>query len=291
MHPRIFLLVLAVLGLSSVPKAGAETEIIPDVVYGHKDGMALTYDMCLPEASERNGAGIIFMMSGAWVSRWVDPKTMISRLNPMSAPFREMLDRGYVLYFLRHGSAPKYKVPEAVEDVRRAARHIRSNAPKYDVDPDRLGATGMSAGGHLSLVLGTLGESREDGTTRREPPIAAVVAWYPPTDLEPYLDRADEFEALDFDREKARKISPRYHVDACDAPVLLLHGDRDRLVPLEHSEAMVVALEEKGVPVELVVFPGQGHGFAGGEGARAAGMMIDFFDEQIGASENLKDAP
>ena len=264
----------------------ADTEIIPDVVYGHKDGMALTYDLCLPEAEKRNGAGVLFMVSGAWVSRWVDPKTMLSPLNPMSRPFRLMIDEGYAIYFVRHGSAPRYKVPDAVADVQRAVGHIRQNAEVHGIDPDRLGATGLSAGGHLSLVLGTMGKDGRDGATLRKPPIAAVVAWFPPTDLEPYLDRADEFAALDFDEREARAISPRYHVDACDAPVLLLHGDKDRLVPLIHSEAMAEALESKGVPVELVVFPNQAHGFNDGEGARAAQLMIEFFDTHLAPSEN-----
>jgi acetyl esterase/lipase len=263
--------------------AAAETEILPDVVYGHKDGMALTYDVCLPESSQRNGAGVLLIISGAWISRWVDPEIMLSPLNPLTAPFRELIDRGYVIYFLRHGSAPRYKVPDAVADVKRAVAHIRKSAPDLGVDPDRLGVTGMSAGGHLSLVLGTMGQSREDGSTRRQPPVAAVVAWFPPTDLIPYMDGTSEFEAFDFEKSKARAISPRYHVDACDASVLLLHGDADRLVPLEHSEEMKKALEEKGVPVELVVFPGQKHGFTGGDGRRASQLMIDFFEEQIGS--------
>lgn len=279
-------LVISACLLASTVTSAQEVEVVPDVVYGHKDGLALTYDICLPEEAERNGAGVLVMMSGAWVSRWMDPKMLISAANPVMKPFRELRDKGYTIYFVRHGSAPRYKVPEAVTDVKRAVAHIRNTAAEHGVDPDRLGATGMSAGGHLSLVLGMMGESREDGTTRREPPIAAVVAWFPPTDLEPYLSRAEEFPALDFAREKARAISPRYHVDACDAPVLLLHGDADRLVPLEHSEAMHDALEAEGVSVDLIVFPGQGHGFQGGDGQRAAEAMITFFDEQIGSQGN-----
>src|SRR5262245_36926110 len=122
-------------------------KITPDVVYGHKDGMALTFDVYRPEAGA-NGAGVLFMVSGGWVSRWSPPDASAPR-------FRALLDKGFTVFSVRHGSAPRYNVPEAVEDVRRAVRYIRLHAADFGVDAARLGVFGGSAGGHLSLVVGT----------------------------------------------------------------------------------------------------------------------------------------
>ena len=164
---RFALMLVCVIGLQVA--AHADTEIIPDVVYGHKAGMALTYDVLLPDPDQRNGAGILFIVSGSYVSRWFDPATLLNHLNPRGTPFRGLLERGYVLYIVRHGSAPKFTIVDAVSDVRLAIEHIRNTSAERSVDSRRLGVTGLSAGGHLSLMLGTMGETSPDGTTSLEP--------------------------------------------------------------------------------------------------------------------------
>src|SRR5262249_44088610 len=123
--------------------------IEPDVVYGHKDGMALTFDVVKP--AKANGAGILGIQTGGWYSNWVDPKGW-----PNTA--KSFLDKGWTVFIVRHGSAPKYTIPEATGDVRRSVRFIRMKAKDYGVDPERLGVTGGSAGGHLSLMLATTGD-------------------------------------------------------------------------------------------------------------------------------------
>lgn len=258
-----------------------DTKILPDVVYGHKDGMALTYDVFLPPEERRNGAGILFMASGGWVSFWMDPQEVIARENPMSIAFRQLLARGYVIYIVRHGSAPRYKVPDAVKDVKRAVEHVRAEAPTYGVDPNRLGASGLSAGGHLSLVLGTMGQTDENGKTVKRPPVSAVVAWFPPTSLVEVMDLAQEVEALDFDPALADGLSPRLHVDRADAPALLLHGDSDEIVPLEHSILMQEEMRSAGVEVQLEVFEGEGHTFTPVSALRSMNMMFEFFDNHL----------
>src|SRR5436190_4533958 len=92
-------------------RAGGDVKIEPDVIYGRKDGMALTLDVVRP--AKANGAGVLWIQSGGWYSNWTDPKVW-----PTSA--KHFLDRGYTVFIVRHASAPKYTVPEAVEDVRRS---------------------------------------------------------------------------------------------------------------------------------------------------------------------------
>src|SRR5829696_8314121 len=101
-------MLLAVSALVAAPlatRAADEPKVIPDVVYGHKDGLALTYDVIRP--AKQNGAAILWVQSGGWYSNWTDPKNL-------TGGSKGFLDKGYTVIVIRHGSAPKYTVPEAV---------------------------------------------------------------------------------------------------------------------------------------------------------------------------------
>jgi acetyl esterase/lipase len=122
-------------------------EIIPDVVYGHKDGLAMTFDVLKPKANA-NGAAVIFMVSGGWVSNYSPPQQAALR-------FKDLLDKGFTVISVRHGSSPKYLIPEIVSDVRRAVRFIHHNAKQWGVDPNRMGVFGGRAGGPLTAAIPT----------------------------------------------------------------------------------------------------------------------------------------
>src|SRR5262245_38124694 len=94
-------------------------DIKPDIVYGHKMGMALTFDVIKPKANA-NGAGVLFMVSGGWVSTWMPPDKLVSGAWGKALAFPALLEKGYTLFIVRHGSSPLFKVPEAVTDVRLA---------------------------------------------------------------------------------------------------------------------------------------------------------------------------
>ncbi len=130
---------LALLG-AALSSAAEEARIQPNVIYGHKDGMVLTYDVF--HAAEPNGAAVLFMVSGGWFSVWMPPEQRLPW-------FQALLDRGFTVIAVHHGSAPRFKVPDAVSDVRAAVRHVKTNAADYGVEADRLGVYGGSAGGHL----------------------------------------------------------------------------------------------------------------------------------------------
>ncbi|MFA6239651.1 MAG: alpha/beta hydrolase, partial [Candidatus Hydrogenedentales bacterium] len=128
-----------------------EPRIVGDVVYGHKDGLALTFDVLRPECGA-NGAGILFVVSSGWVSEWNPPEVM-------QAWFRRLLAKGFTVFAVRHGSSPRYSIVEALADVRRATRFIRMHSEDYGVDPNRLGATSYSAGAHLALMTALTADS------------------------------------------------------------------------------------------------------------------------------------
>jgi acetyl esterase/lipase len=271
--------------LLALPAFAGEIEIIPDVVYGHKMGMALTFDVAKPD--KPNGAGILFMVSGGWVSRWSPPDGMTER-------FQELLDAGFTVFAVRHGSSPLFKVPDAVEDVRRAARYIRSNAGQWGVDPERLGAFGGSAGGHLSLMLGLAPDEGDpnasDPVLRSGNRLAAVVAYFPPVDLTGWTGPSDRFPALDFAADAAASVSPLRFVSNDDPPTLLVHGDQDELVPLDHSQRIHQAFQKEGVATDLVVIEGAGHGFRGEHGERATAALVEWFSRHLAVSPSVTTA-
>jgi acetyl esterase/lipase len=277
-----------------------------DVIYGRKWGMALTMDVFAPK-KDANGVGIVFVVSGGWHSAHEG----INR-----GFFAELLKRGYTVFAVVHGSEPKFTIPEAVDDMNRAVRYIRYHAKDYHIDPDRIGVTGGSAGGHLSLMLGTagrLGDAKaKDSVDHVSSRVQAVACLFPPTDFLNYGEKdkialgrgtlagfkppfdfheqdpkthafvpvTDEKKVLEIGKE----ISPIYHVSAETPPTLIIHGDADALVPIQQSESFIAKLKEAGVPAQLVVHHGAGHGGAGfaATADEDRKTIADWFDKYLG---------
>jgi acetyl esterase/lipase len=271
-------------GLSSAPATAADVEILPDLVYGHKDGLAMTLDVLKPK-SGANGAAILYMVSGGWVSRWAPPAQTAER-------FEFLLDKGFTVVVIRHGSSPRYFVPDAVSDVRRAVRYVRYHAKEWNVDPNRLGVHGGSAGGHLSLMLGLASETGdpadEEPFMHESNRVAAVVAYYPPVDLRTWARgpmlavEGQRFPALNFAKEKAADISPILFVTPDDPPTLLIHGDKDTTVPIDHSARLIKVLRDNGITSEFVTIPGAGHGFRDADLAKAQTLLVAWFEKTLG---------
>ena len=266
--------------------AQAQTEIVPDVVYGHKDGLAMTFDVIKPKANA-NGAAVIFMVSGGWISNYNPPQQTATR-------FKDLLDKGFTLIAVRHGGSPKYLIPEIVSDVRRAVRFIRYNAKQWGVDPNRLGVFGGSAGGHLALVLGTASDNGDPNAKedfmKESDRVASVVAYFPPVDLRPLArglnpertgGTLDRFPALNFEKEKAPDYSPIIHVSPDDPPTLLIHGDKDNLVPVNNSKVIHEAFQKNNVKTQLIIIEGAEHGFRGEDAKRAGAAMASWFEQTL----------
>ena len=263
-----------------VARAGIESLIVPytateDVVYGQKEGMGLTLDVLQPEEN-RKGVGILVVSSGSW-------KSSKSNLAEDVAKFRQdhwgmgLLHGGFTVFVVRHGSGPRFQVPEMIEDVRRAVRFVRLHAADYGIDPDHLGITSGSSGGHLSLMVGLTGD---DGTPDAKDPVErvssrvqSIVAWFPPTDLinwgtedgyklietvRPNLFK-EMFGAITDLTAQLKSVSPLYFVTSDDPPLLLIHGDKDQTVPVQQSEILRARYEEIGLPVKLIIQPGGPH--------------------------------
>jgi acetyl esterase/lipase len=273
-----------------------------DVIYGRKLGTALTMDVFTP-MKDAKGIGVVLVVSGGFHSSHDGIKPAF--IKPLSA-------RGFTVFAVVHGSQPRFTVPEIIQDINRAVRFIRYHAKEYGIDPDRIGICGASAGGHLSLMVGTAGAKGEstapDPIDRVSSRVQAVACFFPPTD---FLDFGKEGNALihatdhgppfraAFDyreldertklwvaitddnrlREITRQISPITHVTPDDPPALIIHGDADKLVPLQQSELLKAKLEEVGVDTKLIVKRGAGHGWLGID--QDISLFADWFDRHL----------
>jgi acetyl esterase/lipase len=276
---------LSLVAFMSANTIRADVTITPDVVYGHKLGLAMTLDVFTPD--EANGAGVLFMVSGGWYSNWSPPEQM-------QGMFKSLTDKGFTVFAVRHGSSPKFSIPEAVSDVRRSVRFIRLNAERFHIDANRLGVFGYSAGGHLSLMLGTTSDegdaNAKDPVEKVSDRVSAVVAFVAPTDLRIMVTDAPErlpayanFPALELDRQNAELHSPLVHVTSDDPPTLLLAGDKDELVPIDHSRKIQLAFEKAGVKSKLIEVVGAGHGFQGEDARKSTEAMVAWFEGHLQA--------
>jgi acetyl esterase/lipase len=247
-------------------------ERIDGVVYGQRDGTPLTLDVIRP--SSPNGFGIAFMVSGGWKSKHAGETPAW-----MMAP---LLQRGYTIFAVCHVSQPDSLIPEIIDDMHRAIRFIRHHADEYGIDPERIGVTGGSAGGHLGLMLATRGSpgasDAADPIDRESSEVQAVAIFYPVTDLlnlgestenlgdgGPPKSFVKAFGDAGIDQELWKQVgkecSPIYFLDPTLPPTLIYHGDADSLVPLDQSKRFEARAAEIGEDVELVVHPGGEHGW------------------------------
>lgn len=273
-------LFIACLIASGASYAGIETLVVPykaieDVVYGQKEGMGLTLDVLKPEKNG-NGRGIIAVSSGGW-------KSNKSNLPEEVAEFRRdhwamgLLHGGFTVFVVRHGNGPRFYVPEMIEDIRRSVRFVRMKAKDYGIDPNWIGITSGSSGGHLALMVGVTGDDgnpqSKDPVERVSSRVQAIVAWFAPADMINW-GATDGYKMIEAGRpgffgnifgkvtnlpEQLKAISPIYHVTPEDPPLLLIHGDQDKTVPVQQSEIMKAKYEEVGLKVKLIVQPGGGH--------------------------------
>jgi acetyl esterase/lipase len=264
-----------------------ESERIRDVIYTKHDGVALTMDVFKPEKA--NGAGIIKIISGGW-------KSNHNGISDGGWP-----KAGYTTFVVVHGTQPRFHVDEIVADLNRAVRFVRANAAKYGVDPQKLGVTGGSAGGHLSLMLATRGGPGDakatDPIDHESSAVNAVAVFYPPTDylnwfeqgdnavgigrLAAYADAFGPKAATEEGRaELGHELSSIYWVHKEQPPVYIVHGDADPQVSVTQSQRFLKRCHEVGSVCELLIRQGAGHG-GWQEMNEDTARMTEWFDLQL----------
>lgn len=267
--------------ISAVPAPARQPLVTTDVVYGHKDGMALTFDVYHPVRP--NGAGVIAVVSGGWQSSVEMTRAIV---DDYLAPL--LNEAGFTVLAVRHGSSPRFPMSAIVSDVRRAVRFIRQHAGDYGVDPGRIGAWGASAGGHLALLLGTTADSGDpsasDAVLRESSHVAAVVAWFAPTDLSRWSNKRMMPATATLTDAEAAQYSPLHFASSGAAPSLIVHGDTDTVAQIVEGETMYAALTRAGAPASFIRIEGAGHGFGGADLERINAAMVQWFERYLGSA-------
>jgi acetyl esterase/lipase len=259
-----------------------------DITYCTVDGVELKMDLYFPESMDGPWPAAVYVHGGAWQA---GDKTA-------GAGYREVPElaaHGYLVASINYRLAPRYRFPAQIEDVKCAIRHLRAHAASYNLDPQRIGAWGSSAGGHLVALLGLTDPSHglegQGGYPKQSSRVQAVVDLFGPadirlgTDADPILESV--FGTSDTSAPILEIASPVVYASADDPPFLILHGTEDPVVPPEQSQALYEALTAAGVPVTLVLVENAGHGFASVNGAidpsreEITQLIVEFFDSEL----------
>ena len=239
-------------GCANRPAFLGGEKVFSNVVFAAPEGQPLRMDLYVPK-TDKPAPVVIWIFGGSWK---FGSKTF--HLN-----VRDLTRHGIAVASIDYRLSGVAKYPAQLDDCRAAMNWLRESGGRFGIDPQRIGVSGESAGGHLAALLGTL-----EGAPR----IRAVFAMYPPTDLV-ILGRkyANPHEPTNIDQllggaieEKlgaAAEASPVNHVRRTSPPFLLIHGARDELVPIDQSERLVQKLRRSRVPARLIVVPNKEHWF------------------------------
>jgi acetyl esterase/lipase len=251
----------------------AEIEERKDVVYGDAGNRPLKLDVYRP--AQRNGAAVLVVHGGGWSRGSKDQLAPACRL---------LAEQGFVALASEYRLTGEAPFPANIHDVKRAIRWAKQNAGELGFDADKLCLEGHSAGAHLVLLAaGTPDDSRLDppeGMAGVSGGVAAVTAIYPPVLFHMGSERpsgalaAKVLPGADASEEAAVLASPIAHVTRAFPPVMLLHGDADKVVPVSASRRFEERVRAVGGKVDLHIYAGLPHGFANHPDIRPAMMAM-----------------
>lgn len=231
-------------------------ETLVDIPYCTTVSPPEKMDLYFPESGGPWPA-VVYVHGGSWMHGDKSEALMFAR---------EMTSQGYLVVSVNYRLYPAGTFPAMIQDVKCAIRFLRANAVQYNFDPGRIAAIGPSAGGHLVALLGTtdagagwdVGENLDQSSR-----VQAVIAMAALTDLTQQFPNADieTMKLIGFGEHNVLLASPLNHVTADDPPFLLIHGERDTVVPVEQSQLMYDRLVQENVPAQLVVVRNANHSF------------------------------
>lgn len=282
-----FLSIATLALLAFTPALHADEEIVFEtgIEYTNPDDQHLQVNLAHPKSGTAVRPAVLCIHGGGFRAgkreRWDD---LCKRLAA----------KGYVAATCTYRLAPKYQFPAAIHDVKAAVRWLRSNAAKYQIDPQRIGVIGDSAGGHLVQFLGVTGGVAEfegqGGNPDQSSRVSCVVNYYGPSDFtKSYGKSVDAAEVLplwlggDDTKEHHKHVlaSPLNWVTPDAAPTLLIHGTKDPYVAYEQAVWMRDRLKAVDVEVELLTLQDAGHGFKGADAEKAETALFAFFAKHL----------
>jgi acetyl esterase/lipase len=235
----------------------------PDIVYGKAGTRELRLDIARPTVPPPGKLPVIVYVHGGGFHAG-------SHKNDHNLP---LAARGYFTINVEYRLSGEAKWPAQIHDCKAAIRWVRANAARYNLDPERIGVWGHSAGGGLAALLGTSGDVKElegsSGNPGHSTRVRCVLDFYGPTDFPALVNNPNSQKAAGpglFDAAagdmltQARAASAVTYVTPDDPPFAIAHGRKDTTVPFSQSERLYEALRRAGVPCVFVPFPAAGHG-------------------------------
>lgn len=266
-----------------------------DIPYVHDGGPAQVLDLYLPEhAGEKPLPLVVWIHGGGWQGG-----------SKKGCYVAYLVPHGYAVASVEYRFSQKAHFPAQIQDCQAALRFLRASARKYNIDPEHVGVGGDSAGGHLVALLGTSGGKHAfppiGGNEDQSDRVQAVCDFYGPADFNTVIEQAakepvknifkfntpsDPYSSLigaklDEDKAKTDAVSPVHYVSKDSAPILILHGTADALVPFAQSVELADALKKAGVDVILQKFPGSGHGGPAFQKPAVHDLIRSFFDKYL----------
>jgi acetyl esterase/lipase len=224
-----------------------------DVIYGRVEGSALLADVAQP-AGEGPFPAIISLHGGRWVGG--------HRRDTSSIKPREWAQLGFFAMTIDYRLARATPAPACYQDMLCAIRYVRAHAAQYKVDPNRIFLIGQSAGGQMASLLATLGEGpwkKAGGWNEESHDVRGVISVCAPYELAT-LDWGKLWTPIGGDADAARKeASPLLHVQATSKPLLILHSDDDKSVPIRQAVDMAEALKKAGARHKFLHYTDKGH--------------------------------
>jgi len=250
--------IVAVSCTAKAPRLPADVEIVRGVEYGSGNGQPLKMHVVRPRTLPAEPMPVVVFVGGT--NDYVLP------------PLARLAQRGYCCATIEFRMGERVAFPAPLEDCKCALRFLRAKAAVYYLNPDRIAVWGSSAGGHLAALVGTTGDTKEleghGGWPDYSSRVQAVVDWF---GLSGYLRQVPEADPV-------RYVSPD------DPPFLIMHGDRDKLVPLQISEQLHAALIKAGVEATFKVVRGAGHGGPAFSNRECTELLDAFLDRHLKAA-------
>ncbi|QOV93227.1 alpha/beta hydrolase [Novosphingobium sp. ES2-1] len=243
---------------------------------------------------------VLYIHGGGWMGGHTRQSGAFDNFPKMLAAFAA---EGFTVASVEYRLSGEATFPAQAKDIFAALRFLRQNAAQYHIDPSRVGVFGGSAGGQLAALTGlacTDGkiDATLDPASANDGCVQATAAWYGIHDFAtmPRITQKDSAEQRllgckdsTCTPEAIRAASPISYVDVKDAPVLLLHGVDDKVVPVGQSQQLEAALKAAGVPVSATYYPGIDHSFMGATpddtrrtSLKAMNATFDFFHDKLG---------
>jgi acetyl esterase/lipase len=275
-----------------------------DVTFSTLPGFRpLAIDIYVPKKSGAPKPLILYIHGGGWMGGHTRQSAAFSNFPAVLA---KLASEGFVVASLEYRLSGEAPFPAQLQDARAAIRFLKANATKYGLDPSRVGVWGGSAGGHLAALA-----ALSCGVTSLDPApaapgsecVQAAVTWYGVFDFAPMLARQAPGNAALNPAENAllrctpatctpeavRAVSPASYIDAKDPPFLLIHGEKDAVVPVAQSRDAEAAMKAAGMSVEAIYIAGADHSWISTTPSetraatlKATNATFDFFHRKLG---------